>query len=1055
MTEDLRPATRSAAVALLTALAYAAVGWLALRLLIPPHYASAIYPSAGIALAAAVVYGRPALVGVALGALAVNAGLMFERGPVAATDLAAAAAIALGATAQAALGRHLVRRHVGQPLVLAEPADLVRFYVLGAPLACLVSATVATAALLAAGWLTPSLATSSWSVWWVGDTLGVLVAAPIALTLIGRPRAEWAARRWVVALPMLLTASLLAAAVTWVVRSHEHRLRSEFERDAWRLADRLDARLRGPLDALQAMHGLFDSQQKIEPDEMTRAAAPWLRNQPYVTAIGYSERVDPADVPAFEARGRAEGPAADYRVFDRGDEALAPSGYGVLAIRYIEPLAPNRAALGVNSLSIRAARLAIQRAAATGELAATSGFRLTQAAGDDETGVVLYQALYRGAPRTDAERRAAFTGAVFVTLRLDALIDNLFRDAPEHLSWCLVDLDPGAERPRLAGPPGCEARPAGALHYARAWTLGPRALQWRADADPARMPGLAAGGGWLFAAVGLLATALLGALLLTVSGRQRRIEAAVEARTAELRRAGQALRLSEGRLRSVVNHVPIGIFYTDAGGRVRETNPSLRQMVGEPSSGAAGPTLLDWIDAADRPSVAQWLESLVQGQRGLARGRVNLLHAQGRKVPVQLALTAQRDGEGVVRRLVGVAEDISEHLQLEASERSREQAEAANRAKSEFVGRMSHELRTPLNAMLGFAQLLAHDRSPALVPHQQRWASQIQDAGWHLLNMINDTLDLSIIESGTLRLQPRALDPAALLQATLPLVADAAERRQVRVLPPRTAQDAGPAWGDETRVRQILTNLLSNAIKYNVGGGRVEVGVTRAGADTVAFTVHDTGIGMRADQVEALFQPFNRLGREGSGVEGTGIGLVISRRLAELMGGRLTLHSRVGEGSTFVLTLPSATASATPVEDAAPPADDSRYHRRRVLYVEDNETNVVLMQGMLGRRPQIELATTPLGMEALTLLRRGPRPDLILLDMHLPDIDGLALLRMLKQDAATAAIPVLVLSADATAERVEAALREGAAGYLPKPIDLGELLRTVDALLEQAETRWG
>jgi CheY-like chemotaxis protein len=404
--------------------------------------------------------------------------------------------------------------------------------------------------------------------------------------------------------------------------------------------------------------------------------------------------------------------------------------------------------------------------------------------------------------------------------------------------------------------------------------------------------------------------------------------------------------------------------------------------------------------------------------------------------------------------LVGVVEDIGEHLQLEASERAREHAEAASHAKSEFVGRMSHELRTPLNAMLGFSQLLARDATPALAGHQRRWADQIQDAGWHLLNMINDTLDLSMIESGALRLNPAPLDPLALLTTTQSLVAAAAERRQVTLAPPRVSPGTPPVLGDETRVKQILTNLLSNAVKYNVEGGQVEVDVGAQAGGQVIFRVHDSGVGLDPEQLAQLFQPFNRLGRESSGIEGTGIGLIISRRLAECMGGSLEASSRRGHGSTFELRLPRATSGCTPRPEALAQTADGQYRRRHVHYVEDNATNVILMRGMLAQRPQIELTVSTMGLDALADLRQR-RPDLLLLDMHLPDIDGLDLLTHLKTDANTSGIPVIVLSADATPQRVERALEAGASAYLAKPLSLSELLEHVDALLEKMDTNWG
>jgi PAS domain S-box-containing protein len=1041
-------------VALLTALAYALVGWLALRVALPPSYASPIFPSAGIALAAALVYGRAGIAGAVLGSFLVNVTLGAERGQWGLAPAALALGIGAGAGLQAAAGWALLRRFSAGPLALTEPAELARFYGLAGPLACCVNAALATAMLLAAGVITPEQAAGTAWTWWVGDTLGVLIGAPIVLTLIGRPRPDWAPRRLTVALPLLVGSLLLGVATLRVVQSYDQRERAAFERDAWGLAERVDALLRGPQRALLAMHGLFDTQQQITPGEMRRAAGAWLVDQPFLAAIGYSERVPRDGIETFEARVRAEGPVADYRVFDRPDgAALAAPDPEVLAIRLIEPLEANRRALGVNQRSIPAAREAIQRLLADGGVAATAGFRLTQAVGD-ETGIVLYQPLLQGSPATAAERRQALRGMVFVTLRLDAMLTELLRNSPGYLRWCLADPDPAAERRRLAGVPGCEAAAPLALHYQRPLTIGGRPFELRVEAARSGVPGLDDSGVWAFSVFGLAAVTLLGALLLTISGRQQRIEAAVAARTADLQAASQALSENQERLRNIVDHVPIGVVYADIEGRVREANPSLLAMLGLSALPEPAPRLADWTHPLDRPAVEAMIGDLAAGRTAPLRTRLRLLGRGQREVAVQLGLSALHDAEGQPRRVVGVVEDIGEHLKLEASERAREQAEAASRAKSDFVGRMSHELRTPLNAMLGFGQLLARDGSPTLAPHQQRWAGQIQDAGWHLLNMINDTLDLSMIESGSLRLAPQPLSVPALLEGTLALVHAAAERRGVRLAAPQVAAGSSLVLGDETRVKQILTNLLSNAVKYNVQGGSVEVQAGPADGDQVEIRVQDTGLGLSDAQLESLFQPFNRLGREDSGVEGTGIGLVISRRLAELMGGSLEARSVPGSGSTFLLRLPRADSGPASAGAATTAPDSGDYRRRLVHYVEDNETNVVLMQGMLAQRPQIELTVSTLGLDALVAIRQRP-PDLVLLDMHLPDIDGMDLLQHLKQDAGTAAIPVLVLSADATRDRTERALAIGAAGYLTKPLSLGELLTRVDELLEQVDTRWG
>jgi CheY-like chemotaxis protein/anti-sigma regulatory factor (Ser/Thr protein kinase) len=390
---------------------------------------------------------------------------------------------------------------------------------------------------------------------------------------------------------------------------------------------------------------------------------------------------------------------------------------------------------------------------------------------------------------------------------------------------------------------------------------------------------------------------------------------------------------------------------------------------------------------------------------------------------------------------------------LQDAERARESAEAANRAKSEFVSRMSHELRTPLNAMLGFAQLLDLDRQPPLAPHQVEWTAQIQHAGWHLLHMIDDTLDLSRIESGALKLVLEPVELVGVVSATRSLLEQSAQSRHVTVSEALDTQ-AGAVVGDQTRVKQILTNLLSNAIKYNVEGGRVHVASRLVDPQTVEIEVSDTGLGMTPGQLGELFQPFNRLGREQTAEEGTGIGLVISRRLAELMGGTLRARSVAGEGSSFLLRLPRAETPAGRRLDESDALLAPTYRQRVVHYIEDNETNAEVMRGILLQRPQVKLVVSATGLDGLSAIRQSP-PSLVLLDMHLPDIDGLELLRHLKRDDATADLPVVVVSADATMSRIEEALTLGAAGYLTKPVNVAEILGVLDQQLERLETRFG
>jgi PAS domain S-box-containing protein len=1044
-----------------TAIAYALVGWAALWLAIPPGYAAPLYPSAGIALACVLTFGWRMLPGVALGAFTVNALLAVERGsPDLASVVLLPVVIALGATLQAAVGAALVRRFTRPPLTLSEPRDIAVFYGLGAAVACLISASVGTAAL---HFIAKQPAEMLWFTWWVwasGDTLGVLIAGPVLLTLIGRPRSEWVSRRLTVGLSLGVTTALIALGIKQVGHWEEARVLAGFERDAVHASSNLVAQLDLPLHALEALRGAYLASDEVTSDEMRRATAAWLAPGSHLQAMGWTELVGRADAPGYEARIRALDDRPQFRVFDRTDTGFTPQPNDLLAvIRYIEPMAGNARALGVNARSIPEAQLAIDTAVRTNTPTATAGFRATQETAD-QTVVVIYQALYKGSPATVAERTGNARGVVFVTLRMGDALDSFRSALPQYLGVCIVDTDPLAKRRRLAGPPECESKNADLLHV-RPLPFAGRQWDLRVSAARSEVPDARERNALLFSLVGLMATAMLGALLLTVTGRTRRIEAAVKDRTAALQReisererTEADLRESEERFRNILNNVPIGVVYTDLHGNVKQVNPRFCALTGYRSEELMGMNVAELTHPDDRGQDFELSEQLVRGEIPIYRRQGRYLTRDNRMVWVQSIVTMLPDVQGLPHRIVGVVEDITEHLRLAEAERAREIAEAANLAKSEFLSRMSHELRTPLNAMLGFAQLLELDQSHPLPAAQRPWVAQIQSAGWHLLDMINDVLDLSRIESGTLNLQTDKLDLREVIAAALPLVEQDARRRGI-IVTQSVPEDMALVIGDSTRVKQILINLLSNAVKYNSDGGRIHIATRVSHRDTIELTVTDTGLGMTALQLTQLFQPFNRLGRERSALEGTGIGLVISQRLAELMGGALRARSTAGEGSSFILSLPRAEAgdaAAAEMSDAKTTSSD--YHQRCVHYIEDNETNVEVMRGILSRRPQVRFEVSITGLDGLAAIR-ARRPDLILLDMHLPDIDGLELLRHLKADPGTADIPVVVVSADALAAQIDAAMKAGAYQYLTKPVSVSQLLSVVDVVLDEVETKFG
>ncbi|MEO7116391.1 MAG: CHASE domain-containing protein, partial [Caldimonas sp.] len=602
-------------LALIT-LAYVAAGLLSIWIDIAPRQGAPQALATAIALAGVLTYGRRMLVGIGVGALALALIGHALAGRHGATVVVVSLVSAFGAVLEAAVGVLLIRRFVRQPLTLSEPRDIAAFLAVCAA-ASLVRASFATAALGAGGIVAPGRLLPVWGTNVLGDLAGLFIITPIILTLIGRPRADWAPRRLAVGLTMTLVVAFLVLGIAQSTRWSDERVRAGFEHDASSASLVLATQLEEPLLALEALHGVFSVTRGLSRSEMHQVTAPWLQSGS-VTAMGWSERVRRDDVQAFESRARSEG-LVGYRVFDRNEEGTGRVGAGaaeaaapaaqeahdVFAVRLIEPLAGNGTALGVNGMSIPAARATLLQTIESGRPVATSAFRLTQTpAEDSRMGMVVYQAVYEGAIATPAERRNAVRGAVFVTLTMDAQLDSLAGKVPAYLRLCVVDTEPGVTRRRLGGSPGCESQTP-ALSHTRPFVFAGRQWDLRVSANPGSAPDGSGRSSWIFSIVGLLSAAMLGASLLITTGRARRIESAVNERTAALRAevserqlAENALRASEERFRNILDNVPIGVVYTDVGGRVIQANPRYCELTGysEGELNALSPTALTHPD---------------------------------------------------------------------------------------------------------------------------------------------------------------------------------------------------------------------------------------------------------------------------------------------------------------------------------------------------------------------------------------------------------------------------------------------------------------------------
>jgi PAS domain S-box-containing protein len=437
------------------------------------------------------------------------------------------------------------------------------------------------------------------------------------------------------------------------------------------------------------------------------------------------------------------------------------------------------------------------------------------------------------------------------------------------------------------------------------------------------------------------------------------------------------------------------------------------------------------------------------------------IRKDGSRLPAVVSVTALRDGHNAIIGYLLIGTDNTARKHVDTERKRLEQVlqgknvelERANQAKSDFLSSMSHELRSPLNAILGFAQLMATDTA-TITPTQKASVGQILHAGWYLLELINGILDLAQIESGKVSL---SLEEVSLPEVLVECQAMIEPQCQARSITMSFCRFELPCFvhADRTRLKQVVINLLSNALKYNRVGGSVTVECATNLPERVRISISDSGAGLPPEKLAQLFEPFNRLGQETGAEEGTGIGLVVSKRLVELMGGTIGVESTVGVGSVFWIELKAAVAPEVHLEalgsTAAPqPQVRPGARLRTLLYVEDNPANLSLVEQLITRCPDLRLLSARNGNLGIQIARDA-LPDVILMDINLPGLSGLEALKILRDDPVTSHIPVVALSANALPRDIKKGLEAGFFQYLTKPIDVNEFMDTLNVALEFAD----
>lgn len=855
---------------LLLSLAYVLAGRLGLLLAIPPGFVSAMFPPVGIALAAVLIWGYPMLLGVLLGSTLLNLTL---GGPLSWPGLAVASVIALGTTLQCLTAYWLIKRLVGFPNPLTDERSIFLLLLIGGPLTCMISASAGVTALYLSQVISYTQIPTTWFTWWIGDSIGVLIATPLMFILFAQPRVLWRSRVGHVGVPLLISCSIMVLVFFRASQGEEQQVRERFHQQSKLVASAIKTHFEVTSHSVQSIERLFAASTHVSQQDFALFVGNLPSLYPGVRALGWNLVVAHEQRSRFETEMTAQG-FSDFYISERnatGDLIRADKRERYAPVTYIEPLATNRKALGYDIASEPVRQQALLRARDRGELAMTAPISLVQDA-QQEPGALLFFPVYQTptVPIDVASRTLALRGYATAVVRIRELLDAAISDySRSDFQLQLHDITDATPAVMYGTPPTALPAYAQPLIWQESWTVGGRTLQVSIAPSAAFLLRNQSRQSWAQLVGGLLLCSLLGGFLLSMTGRAEQVRHLVKQRTLELS--------------AILENAAEAILIFDQKGQIERSNPAANCLFGYP----AAQLLLQPLERV-LPALEGAIESNLENLLGCDI-QVQGQHADGHTLQLEISLS--RFALADRQLYICLLRDITARKKVE-------------QLKNEFISTVSHELRTPLTSIKGSLGLLSAGVFGQLPEPAQELVNIAQSNSERLVSLVNDILDIEKLEFGQtqMQLEPTNLNP--LLQQALAQNQGYADSFNVHLSLDNALPEPLLVAIDDLRLQQVLSNLISNAVKFSSAEGRVEISA-RLLDGQVEVAVRDYGLGIAEEFRERIFQKFAQA--DGSDTRtrgGTGLGLSICKTLMERMHGEIGYHSVLGEGSTFYVRLP-------------------------------------------------------------------------------------------------------------------------------------------------------